>query len=173
MKPNQNKSKSMGIVHIVGAGPGDPSLISIKGHNLLKTADIIFYDRLINTQILKICKKTAQLIYVGKKPYEKPISQTKINKLLLTYAQNGNTVVRLKGGDPFLFGRGAEEAAYLAKNNVPYEVVPGITSAIAVPSYAGIPVTSRKLSSSVMIITGNEEKMETLDVAELVAKSID
>ena len=158
MKPNQNKSKSMGIVHIVGAGPGDPSLISIKGHNLLKTADIIFYDRLINTQILKICKKTAQLIYVGKKPYEKPISQTKINKLLLTYAQNGNTVVRLKGGDPFLFGRGAEEAAYLAKNNVPYEVVPGITSAIAVPSYAGIPVTSRKLSSSVMIITGHEEK---------------
>ena len=146
-----------GIVYLVGAGPGDPKLLTIRGQELLRVADLVVYDRLVAPRLLKERSSKAKVIYVGKEADQHASSQAAINRLLIRAARCGKTVVRLKGGDPFLFGRGGEEALALAKANVAYEVVPGVTSAIAVPAYAGIPVTHRELSSSVAIVTGHED----------------
>ena len=149
--------KSKGIVYLVGAGPGDPGLLTVRGRELLGRADLVVYDHLVSPGILTRCAPGAALRYVGKEPSRHLASQQAINRLLVRAAKAGKTVVRLKGGDPFLFGRGGEEAEALAKARVPCEVVPGVTSAIAVPAYAGIPLTHRTLSSSVAIITGHED----------------
>ncbi|MFN3406400.1 MAG: uroporphyrinogen-III C-methyltransferase [Caldimicrobium sp.] len=146
----------LGKVYLVGAGPGDPGLFTLKGKELLETADTVVYDYLANPKLLKFCSKDCEFIYVGKKGGAHTLHQEEINKLLVTKAKEGKKVVRLKGGDPFLFGRGGEEIEALVEEGIPFEVVPGITSAIAVPAYAGIPVTHRNYTSTLAIITGHE-----------------
>lgn len=147
--------KSHGKVYLVGAGPGDPKLLTLKALEVLRKADVVIYDRLINKKILKFASR-AEKIYVGKSPNKHEFTQEEINQLMIKFALEGKIVVRLKGGDPFLFGRGGEEAEALASNNIAFEVVPGVTSALAAPAYAGIPLTHRKYSSSVAIVTGTQ-----------------
>ncbi|QGP93615.1 Siroheme synthase [Neomoorella glycerini] len=148
---------STGKVYLVGAGPGDAGLLTIKGQECLARADVVVYDRLINPSLLDYAPQGAAKIYVGKAPYRHALRQEEINELLVELARQGKQVVRLKGGDPFVFGRGGEEALALKAAGIPFEVVPGVTAAIAVPAYAGIPVTHRGLASTVAFITGNED----------------
>jgi uroporphyrinogen III methyltransferase/synthase len=145
-----------GKVYLVGAGPGDPGLISQKGAACLAQADVVIYDHLLDERLLELAPAEAERIYVGKTPSEHTRQQSEINQLLVEKAQEGKAVVRLKGGDPFIFGRGGEEAEVLASNGIPFEIVPGISSASAIPAYAGIPVTHRGLASSLAVITGHE-----------------
>jgi len=147
----------MGTVFLIGAGPGDPGLITDKGKKLLRDADVIIYDRLIENSLLNHTSEDCECIYAGKKPGEHKLTQEDINELMVEKAEEGKKVVRLKGGDPFLFGRGGEEAEHLKKKGIDFQVIPGITSALGVPAYAGIPATSRDVSSSVAIITGHED----------------
>ncbi|MET4561494.1 uroporphyrin-III C-methyltransferase [Lysinibacillus parviboronicapiens] len=161
-------------VHIVGAGPGDVDLITVKGLRCIETADIILYDRLINKELLTYAKRGAKLIFCGKLPNRHAMIQEQINRALVNYAQQGLNVIRLKGGDPFVFGRGAEEAEVLAQHNIPFEIVPGITSGIAAPAYAGIPVTHRDLSSSFAMVTGHMQEGKDDSIQwESLAKGID
>ncbi|SHG89620.1 uroporphyrinogen-III synthase /uroporphyrinogen-III C-methyltransferase [Thermosyntropha lipolytica DSM 11003] len=146
-----------GFVYLVGAGPGDPGLFTLKGAKVLQKAEVVVYDRLVSDKILALANPEAEFIYVGKESSHHALPQEKINELLVKKASEGKVVVRLKGGDPFLFGRGGEEALYVKRHGVPFEVVPGITSAIAVPAYAGIPVTHRDATSTLAIITGHEK----------------
>ncbi|MDQ0339990.1 uroporphyrin-III C-methyltransferase/uroporphyrinogen III methyltransferase/synthase [Caldalkalibacillus uzonensis] len=145
-----------GKVYLVGAGPGDPELITVKGAKLLQLADVIVYDRLVNMELLRYAKPGTELIFCGKSPERHTMPQEEINRVLVFHAQQGKTVVRLKGGDPSIFGRVGEEAAYCAKHGISFEIVPGITSGVAAPAYAGIPLTHRDLSSSVAIVTGHK-----------------
>lgn len=147
----------MGKVYIVGAGPGDPELLTLKALRLIKSAEVILYDRLINQEILLFAKPDCELVYVGKEDGKHTIEQEKINELLLRYAHTREVVVRLKGGDPFIFGRGGEEALFLAEHGIEFEVVPGVSSFYSVPAYAGIPITFRGISSSFAVITGHED----------------
>lgn len=146
-----------GIVYLVGAGPGDYKLISVRGLEYIQRADTIVYDRLADERLLSHARSDAELIYVGKASSEHTLRQEEINQLLVDKAREGKRVVRLKGGDPFVFGRGGEEALELLAAGLPFEVVPGITSAIAVPAYAGIPVTHRGIATSFAVITGHED----------------
>ncbi|WP_019156691.1 uroporphyrinogen-III C-methyltransferase [Robertmurraya massiliosenegalensis] len=146
----------VGKVYLVGAGPGDPELITVKGLRYIKEADVILYDRLVNKGLLQYAKDDAQLIYCGKHPQAHTMKQETINHFLVKYAKKGLQVVRLKGGDPFVFGRGGEEAQICVKNHIPFEVVPGITAGIGAAAYAGIPVTHRHISKSFAIITGHQ-----------------
>lgn len=148
------------IVYLTGAGPGDAKLITLGGLELIKKADCIVYDYLVNPDLLKFARCDCKLIYVGKKAGAHTLAQGKINQLLVKAAKLHNTVVRLKGGDPFIFGRGAEEALYLKKHKIDFEIVPGVTSAIAVAAYAGIPLTARSENSTVGFITGNEDPLK-------------
>lgn len=152
---------SVGTVYLVGAGPGDPGLITVKGLELIRRADVLVYDRLASPRLLGYAPEKAERIYVGKRPDRHTLSQEEINELLVRKAKEGKTVVRLKGGDPFVFGRGGEEAEVLVEHGIPFEVVPGITSAIAVPAYAGIPVTHRDFNASFAVITGHERPEKT------------
>lgn len=145
-----------GKVYLVGAGPGDPKLITVRGAELLARADVIINDRLANPRLLKLASKDAEVVYVGKASRDHTVPQDQIIEVIIDFARQGRTVVRLKGGDPFVFGRGGEEAAALAEAGIEFEVVPGISSSIAAPAYAGIPVTHRSLSASLGIITGHE-----------------
>ncbi len=145
-----------GTVFLVGAGPGDPGLITVKGRDILGAADVIVYDRLAHPSLLQYAKPGAELVFVGKSSAHHAMLQPDINQVLVRKAQSGKMVARLKGGDPFVFGRGGEEAEYCKENNVPFVVVPGVTSAIAAPAYAGIPVTHRDAASSFAVITGHE-----------------
>ncbi len=145
-----------GKVYLVGAGPGDPSLITVKGLNCLKKADVIIYDHLVDEALLQLVPPEAEKIYVGKTAKYHTLKQEAINKLLVKKAKEGKIVVRLKGGDPFVLGRGGEEAQALASTNIPFEIVPGVSSAIAVPAYAGIPLTHRDFASSFTVVTGHQ-----------------
>ena len=147
-------SARRGTVYLVGAGPGDPGLITVRGLDLLMNADVIVYDRLVDSRLLDRASEFAELIDVGKSRGDAAVGQDEINDILVDRAQSGALVVRLKGGDPFLFGRGGEEALALAEAGIPFEVVPGVTSALAAPAYAGIPVTHRGAASLVTIATG-------------------
>jgi len=149
-----------GKVYIVGAGPGDPKLITVYGLECIQKADIIAYDRLVNPALLDFAKKDAELVYCGKLPGKHHLIQDEINALLVEKAQEGKIVTRLKGGDPFVFGRGAEEAEILKNHGIVYEIVPGITAGIAAPAYAEIPVTHRDFATSFALVTGHgrEEK---------------
>ena len=151
---------AMSKVYLVGAGPGDPELITIKGLKAIKKADVILYDRLVNEELLGYAKEGAELIFCGKQPNFHVLQQETINHLLVKHAKKGKIVTRLKGGDPFVFGRGGEEAEYLAKNRVDFEIVPGITSGIAASAYAGIPLTHRDISSSFAFVTGHSKNFE-------------
>ena len=146
-----------GKVYLVGAGPGDPELLTVKGKRALAEADIVIYDRLANPKLLAFAREEAERIYAGKASDRHALSQEELNTLLVTRAASGSVVCRLKGGDPFLFGRGGEEALALVAAGIAWEYVPGVSSAFAVPGYAGIPVTHRSLSSSVAVITGHED----------------
>lgn len=146
-----------GRVFLVGAGPGDPGLLTLKGLRALERADVLVYDHLVSSQILDLASPSAERVYAGKEAGAFALPQEEINALLADRAREGKIVVRLKGGDPFVFGRGGEEALFLASVGVPFEIVPGVTSAVAAPAYAGIPLTHRNLASSVVILTGHED----------------
>ncbi|NLX61996.1 MAG: uroporphyrinogen-III C-methyltransferase [Tissierellia bacterium] len=159
-----------GKVYLVGAGPGDPDLITVKGLECIRKADVIVYDRLVNPALLEERKAKCKLIYVGKSPKGHAKSQEEINEILYQEAKAGNYVVRLKGGDPYVFGRGGEEGEYLYNRNIPFEVVPGITSAIAGLAYAGIPITHRGIARSFHVITGHlKDENEEVDWKTLTA----
>jgi uroporphyrinogen III methyltransferase/synthase len=149
--------KHTGTVHLVGAGPGDAGLLTLRGAELLGRADVVVYDALVNPDLLRLAPKTAEMIYGGKRSRDHAIPQEDLNQLLVAKAKEGKTVVRLKGGDPYIFGRGGEEAEELAEAGVPFEVVPGISSTVAAPNYAGIPLTHRDFCSSYQVITGHED----------------
>jgi uroporphyrin-III C-methyltransferase len=151
-----NQPKYLGKVYLVGAGPGDPGLLTVKGKTLLEHADVVIYDALVSPEIMAIIPATTEKINAGKRRERHSLPQAETTELLRTKAQSNAVVVRLKGGDPFVFGRGGEEMADLVRAGVEVEVVPGITSGIAAPAYAGIPVTHRRYNSSVTFVTGHE-----------------
>ncbi len=144
-------------VYLLGAGPGDPGLLTLKAKAVLETADVVVYDYLASPALLRHCRPDAEIIYVGKQGGDHTLTQDKINNLLVEKVRSGKTVARLKGGDPYVFGRGAEEAEDLVAAGLEFEVVPGVTSAVAAPAYAGIPLTHRRYASSVSFITGHED----------------
>ncbi|BCD61068.1 MULTISPECIES: uroporphyrinogen-III C-methyltransferase [unclassified Nitratiruptor] len=146
----------MGKVYLTGAGPGDVELLTLKAARVIKEADIIIYDRLANPEILKMAKDGCEFIYVGKEDGKHILPQDQINEVIYQSALRADVVVRLKGGDPFVFGRGGEEGAYLRERGIQFEIIPGITSSISVPAYAGIPVTHRGISVSFRVVTGHE-----------------
>jgi uroporphyrin-III C-methyltransferase len=154
-------SSTNGIVYIIGGGPGDPGLITVKGLNCLRRAEVVLYDRLIASELLDEVPVYAELIDVGKEPKRHRRSQEEINTLLIEKAREGKVVVRLKGGDPFVFGRGGEECQALAAAGVRYEVIPGVSSVIAVPAYAGIPITQRGITTAFTVVTGHTADTST------------
>ncbi len=167
-------SKGKGKVFIVGAGPGDIGLLTLRALEVIKSADVILYDRLVSKDVIELAVN-AEKVYVGRDVGDDYRHQEHTNRLMLDYALKGKNVVRLKGGDPFIFGRGGEEAKFLADNGIEFEIVPGVTSAIAVPAYAGIPLTHRALSSSIAIVTGHEDALRQesrVDIAS-IAGSVD
>jgi len=145
-------------VALVGAGPGDPGLMTVRGLALLRRADVVVYDRLVDPRLLDEARPDAHRVFVGKASGAHTLPQREINALLVRHAEQGRRVVRLKGGDPFVFGRGGEEAEALTAAGIPFEVVPGVSSAVAVPAYAGIPVTHRGVASSFAVVTGHEDE---------------
>jgi len=151
----------MAKVYLIGAGPGDSGLITIRGLELIKKADVIIYDHLVNKDLLNYAKKDAEIIYAGKQASRHELTQDEINNLIFEKAKKSHVVVRLKGGDPFIFGRGGEEALFLAEKGIDFEICPGVTSAISVPAYAGIPLTHRDYASTVAFITGHEDEKKT------------
>src|SRR5688572_30286080 len=162
--------KSKGIVYLVGAGPGDAGLLTLRGADLLKRADVVVYDALVNKDLLRLAPKGAEVIYGGKRAKEHAIPQDELNALLIDRAKTGKTVVRLKGGDPYIFGRGGEEAEELVAAGISFEVVPGVSSITAAANYAGIPLTHRAHSSSFTVVTGHEnpdKEMSSVDWAWL------
>lgn len=164
----------MGKVYLVGAGPGDPDLITVKGLRCIREADVILYDRLVNSNLLKEARPDAELVFCGKLPKFHTMRQETINHFLVKFARQGKVVTRLKGGDPFIFGRGGEEAQALVNQGIDFEVVPGITAGVAAPAYAGIPVTHRAFSSSVAFVTGHRRADGTDDIPwEHLAKGVD
>lgn len=175
MELEMTRCKPGGKVYIVGAGPGDPELATIKAVKLVSKADAIVYDRLIPRELLSHAKPEAELVYVGKEPGRHTMSQEEINRLLYQLACSGKTVVRLHGGDPTVFGRGEEECYYLTSRGVDCELVPGVTSAIAAPELACIPVTSRWVASSVAIVTGREAEDKPVKRVRYgeIAKTVD
>ncbi|RRJ97471.1 uroporphyrinogen-III C-methyltransferase [Opitutaceae bacterium TAV4] len=146
-----------GTVYLVGAGPGDLGLVTFRAKELISTADVLVYDYLVHPELVKWCRPECQIIYVGKKAGFHSVPQTEIEKILVEHARAGRRVVRLKGGDPFVFGRGGEEARTLAAHDIPFEVVPGVTAALAAGAYAGIPLTHRNSNSAVLLLTGHED----------------
>src|SRR5687768_15609619 len=148
--------KSKGSVYLVGAGPGDAGLLTLRGAELLARAEVVVYDALVNPDLLRLAPKGSEIIYGGKRSRDHSIPQEELNQLLIARAREGKTIVRLKGGDPYIFGRGGEEAEELAEADIPFEVVPGVSSIAAAPNYAGIPLTHREHCSSFTVITGHE-----------------
>lgn len=162
--------KSKGIVYLVGAGPGDAGLLTLRGAELLGRADVVVYDALVNPELLRLAPKQTEIIYAGKRAKDHAIPQDELNALLVKKAQQGKTVVRLKGGDPYIFGRGGEEAEELAAAGIRFEVVPGVSSTVAAPNYAGIPLTHREHCSAYTVITGHEDptkKESNIDWAQV------
>ena len=146
----------MGKVYLTGAGPGDIELLTIKAHKIIQQADVILYDNLANKEILALAKDGCEFVYVGKESGKHILPQEQINQTLYEMAQTYDIVVRLKGGDPFVFGRGGEEGIYLHQKKISFEVIPGVTSAVSVPAYAGIPITHRGVSVSFRVVAGHE-----------------
>ena len=164
-----------GKVYLVGAGPGDPDLITLKAIELIKKADVVLYDRLVSKKILAMIPKRSKSIYVGRAVGDDTTHQDNTNELMVKYAKLKKTVVRLKGGDPIIFGRGGEEAEFLKSFKIKYEIIPGITSGIGSATYAGIPLTHRQFASSVVFVTGHEDPEKKTEVVKWkkLAKSVD
>jgi uroporphyrin-III C-methyltransferase len=156
----------VGAVSLVGAGPGDPGLMTVRGLELLREAEVVIYDRLVNPTLLEEAPAGALRIFAGKRCGFHGLPQAEVNALLVTHARRGARVVRLKGGDPFVFGRGGEEAEALAEAGIPFEIVPGVSSAVAVPAAAGIPLTHRRLASSFAVVTGHADDCSTRPAAD-------
>ena len=156
-----------GIVYLVGAGPGDPKLITMRGAEILTLADVVVYDRLAAPELLDLAPPNAERVYVGKEPGRPAMPQERIDALLVDRARTGATVVRLKGGDPFVFGRGGEEALACAHAGVPFEVVPGVTAAVAAPAAAGIPVTHRGVARSFAVVTASTAHGDGVDLTQV------
>lgn len=154
---NANKINNLGKVFICGAGPGDPKLLTIRAWDLINESEVILYDRLIGKDIVKLFPQHIEKVYVGRSIGDPTTHQNKTNDLMLEYSKKGKKILRLKGGDPFVFGRGGEEAEFLKSNNIPFEIIPGITSGIGAAIYSGIPLTHRNYSSSVIFVTGHED----------------
>src|SRR6267143_1583857 len=152
--------KSEGMVYLVGAGPGDAGLLTLRGAELLSRADVVVYDALVNPDLLRLAPKAAEVIFAGKRSKNHALPQDELNQLLVAKAREGKTVVRLKGGDPYIFGRGGEEAEELAAAKVLFEVVPGVSSFFAALNYAGIPLTHREHCSGFTVITGHEDPVK-------------
>jgi uroporphyrin-III C-methyltransferase len=169
------EQKMTGKVFLVGAGPGDPSLITLRAVELIKKADVVLYDRLVSKKIISMIPKKAESIYVGRAVGDDYKHQDDTNELMVMYAKTKRNIVRLKGGDPMIFGRGGEEAEYLKKHNISFEIIPGITSGIGSATYAGIPLTHRKFASSVVFVTGHEDFEKSKDAVRWknLAKSTD
>ena len=159
--PANAMAQSAGKVYLVGAGPGDPGLITVRGVECLERADVVVYDYLSNPTLLRYARADAEILYAGKQASQHTLPQDEINALLVKLGKAGKLVTRLKGGDPFVFGRGGEEAEALHAAGIPFEIVPGISSAIAAPAYAGIPVTHRAVAPAFMVITGHEDPTKT------------
>jgi uroporphyrin-III C-methyltransferase len=157
----------IGTVYLVGAGPGDPRLLTLRGAEVLRTADVVVHDRLAPAALLDLAPRRAEIVDAGKAPRGRGMSQQAINRLLVDRALAGKTVVRLKGGDPFVFGRGGEEALACAEAGVPFEIVPGVTSAVAAPELAGVPVTHRGLSSSFAVVTARRAGGDDADLTRV------
>ncbi|GHE87847.1 uroporphyrinogen-III C-methyltransferase [Thalassotalea profundi] len=153
-----------GEVALVGAGPGDPELLTIQAFKFIQQAEVVIYDRLVSKEIMALVPEQCQLVYVGKKQSHHKVPQEGINQLLVDYAQENKKVVRLKGGDPFVFGRGSEEAQFLLTNNIPCHIVPGMTAASSCTSYVGIPLTHREVARSASLITGHVKESGHLDL---------
>ena len=164
-----------GKVYLVGAGPGDPDLITLKAIELIKKADVVLYDRLVSKKILAMIPKRCKSIYVGRAVGDDTTHQDSTNELMVKYAKLKKTVIRLKGGDPIIFGRGGEEAEFLKSFKIKYEIIPGITSGIGSATYAGIPLTHRQFASSVVFVTGHEDPEKKTEVVKWkkLAKSVD
>ena len=164
-----------GKVYLVGAGPGDSKLITLRAIELLQKADVVLYDRLVSKKIISMIPKSAEKIYVGRAVGDDTTHQNTTNDLMVKYAQSSKYVVRLKGGDPIIFGRGGEEAEFLKEHKIKYEIVPGITSGIGSATYSGIPLTHRKFASSVVFVTGHEDPEKKNEVVKWkrLAKSVD
>lgn len=150
------RAPGSGKAFLIGAGPGDPELLTLKGKRCLEQADVVIYDALVGTALLEFCPRTTRRLYVGKRDGRHSLLQKDISALIVKEASDGNVVVRLKGGDPFVFGRGGEEALELARAGIPFEIVPGVSAGVAVPAYAGIPVTHREVSGAVTFFTAHE-----------------
>src|SRR5437870_9572580 len=162
--------KPFGVVYIVGAGPGNPDLITVRGLTCLREADVVLHDRLIDLHLLEEGRADAEIINVGKESGDEDLQQEHIEWLMIEKAREGKSVCRLKGGDPFVFGRGGEEARALSEAGIPFEIVPGVSSAIAVPAFAGIPVTHRDHAHSFMVIAGS--RSHELDSPDWLAASV-
>jgi len=164
-----------GKVFIVGAGPGDPKLITLKAVESIKSADVVLYDRLVSKKIVAMIPKRAEKMYVGRDVGDDYKHQDTTNDMMVKFAKKNKNVVRLKGGDPFIFGRGGEEAEFLRKHKVKYEIIPGITSGIGSAEYSGIPLTHRKFASSVVFVTGHEDAKKSEGVVDWkrLAKAVD
>ncbi|MEX2464042.1 MAG: uroporphyrinogen-III C-methyltransferase [Balneolaceae bacterium] len=169
---NRESYTPKGTVFLVGAGPGDPDLITVRGLNAIKKAEVVVHDRLANPELLSNAPENAEKIYVGKQPDKASVSQAQINRILIAKANEGKTVVRLKGGDPFIFGRGGEECEALVEENILFEIIPGISSSMAAPAYAGIPLTHRGKARSFTVVTGyTKDKKHLFDNWEHIAYS--
>lgn len=153
-------TRQTGKVFLIGAGPGDPELLTLKAARAIASCDVIFYDDLVNPEVLAHARRGVELVYVGKRAGAHSAPQAEINRMLIERARRGQTVARLKGGDPFIFGRGGEEALALAEASIDWEVVPGVSSGVAAAAYAGIPLTHRDYSSSVAFITGHQSRLQ-------------
>src|SRR6266545_3764133 len=158
--------KHIGTVYLVGAGPGDAGLLTLRGAELLRRADVVIYDMLVNPELLRIAPQSAELISRGSQGKTEALSQAQLNELIVAKAREGKCVVRLKGGDPYIFGRGGEEAEALAAAHIPFEVVPGVSSISAVPNYAGIPLTHRDHTSNFTVFTGHEADDKSFSPSE-------
>ncbi|MBI5096863.1 MAG: uroporphyrinogen-III C-methyltransferase, partial [Nitrospirae bacterium] len=154
------KNRKTGKVYLVGAGPGDIGLLTLKGKECIEKADVIIYDYLANEEMLSFARPDAERIFMGKHGGGSIMPQKETNRLMITKAKEGKMVVRLKGGDPFIFGRGGEEAEFLVRNGISFEVVPGVTAGSSAPAYAGIPLTHRSYSSTIAFITGHEDTIK-------------
>ena len=163
-KKKTGKGSPSGKVWLAGAGPGDASLLTLKVKKWMDEADVIIYDALISAEILSLIPDGKEWIYVGKRSGHHCVRQEEINQILLREAKAGKNVLRLKGGDPFVFGRGAEEVECLAAEGIPFEIIPGVTSALAVPAYAGIPITHRDFASSFHVITGHAKEGKKIEI---------